>query len=231
MESQLSIGQWDHACPQCGQPLQWQPSDETVAQPCNQYALSKHSQEQIAIQLGRRYDIPSTVMRYSIVQGPRQSFYNAYSGALRIFALSLFFERAPTLYEDGLQIRDFVNIQDVVDANLLVLKKSEANNRIFNVGGGTAWTVSQFYEAMQRVVGRQIDPKLGGFYRYGDTRHIFSDTTRLEQLGWSPRFSVADSIGAYWDYLVEHQDKEDILEYAERQMQHLNVLRKSTSTQ
>jgi dTDP-L-rhamnose 4-epimerase len=229
-EAQLSRAQWEHRCPQCERVLQWQPSDEDVINPCNQYALSKHSQEQIAIQLGRRYAVPSTVMRYSIVQGPRQSFYNAYSGAMRIFALSLYFNKAPTLYEDGRQVRDFVNIQDVVAANLLVLNHTAADYRVFNVGGGEAWTVNRFYEAMQRVVGKQIDPRTGGYYRYGDTRHIFSDTTRLRQLGWVPRFSVTDSIGAYWDYLEAHQDKEDMLSFAEKHMRQLNVIRKSASS-
>lgn len=230
LESQLSQGIWEHACPNCGDVLQWQPSDESVIRPCNQYALSKHSQEQIAIQLGRRFDIPSAVMRYSIVQGPRQSFYNAYSGAMRIFALSLYFNRAPNIYEDGCQVRDFVNIQDVVDANLLVLEDPRANFQVFNVGGGIAWTVKAFYEAMQQQVGREIDPHMEGDYRYGDTRHIFSDTQHLQSLGWSPRRTVSDSIAAYWEFLSAQKEKDDILAYAEKHMRRLNVIRKSTGS-
>ena len=225
LESQLAKGQWEHRCPTCAQPLQWQPSDESVINPCNQYALSKHSQEQIAIQLGRRFQIPSVVMRYSIVQGARQSFFNAYSGAMRIFALSLFFDRPPTIFEDGQQVRDFINIQDVVDANVMVLENPEADFQVFNVGGGHAWTVRQFYDTMQKQVGKHLMPKMDGAYRYGDTRHIFSDTTRLQGLGWSPKRSVIDSIKSYWHYLTTHQEKEDILAYAEKQMRQLNVIR------
>lgn len=224
---QLARGQWDHTCTQCNETLQWLPSDETVIKPCNQYALSKHSQEQIAIQLGRRCGIPSAVMRYSIVQGPRQSFYNAYSGAMRIFALSLLFDRPPLIYEDGCQVRDFVNIEDVVTANMLVLENPSARYQVFNVGGGIAWTVSQFYETMQRIVGKKLPPRMEGAYRFGDTRHIFSDTSRLQALGWSPRRTVEQSIAAYWDFLQTHQDKADILAYAEKQMRQLNVIRQS----
>jgi dTDP-L-rhamnose 4-epimerase len=227
LEAQLAKGQWEHPCPKCGQPLQWLASDETVIRPCNQYALSKHSQEQIAIQLGRRYQIPSVVMRYSIVQGPRQSFYNAYSGAMRIFALSLFFDRPPLIYEDGQQIRDYVNINDVVAANLLVLQQAAADFQVFNVGGGKAWSVRQFYDCMRQTVGKSVPPRMEGLYRYGDTRHIFSDTARLQALGWAPQHTVADSIQAYWDYLTSRQDREDILAYAESQMRRLNVIRKS----
>ena len=166
-------------------------------------------------------------MRYSIVQGARQSFFNAYSGAMRIFGLSLYFDRTPTIYEDGLQIRDFVNINDVVDANLRVLETPAADYQVFNVGGGQAWTVSQFYEAMQNQVGKHIDARMDGYYRYGDTRHIFSDTRKLQALGWKPTRSVTDSIQEYWDYLTTSQEKSDILAYAENHMRQLNVVRKS----
>ncbi len=225
-EAQLRRGGWDHLCPGCGRPLAWQPSDETVINPCNPYALSKHSQEQIAIQFGRRYGIPSVVMRYSIVQGPRQSFYNAYSGAMRIFALSLMMDRPPTIYEDGLQVRDFVNIADVVDANLRVLETPEADYRVFNVGGGIAWTVNDFYEAMQGIVGKRLSAKRGGTYRFGDTRHIFSDTARLRALGWTPKRTVSDSIRDCWDYLNRQEGRAEILEYADREMARLQVVRR-----
>jgi dTDP-L-rhamnose 4-epimerase len=227
IEAQLSRSEWEHRCPSCGQVLQWQPSDESVIKPCNQYALSKHSQEQIAIQLGRRYQIPSVAMRYSIVQGPRQSFFNAYSGAMRIFALSLLENKAPIIYEDGNQIRDFVNIQDVVAANIQVLEKPEAAYEVYNVGGGNAWRVIDFYETMQDIVGRRIPPRMGGLYRYGDTRHIFSDTAKLQALGWKARRSVPDSIRDYWDYLLKQEKHENILEQADQQMRQQNVIRQT----
>lgn len=226
-EAQLAQGQWEHTCASCRQDLQWLPSDESVIQPCNQYALSKHSQEQITMQLGQRYDIPSVVMRYSIVQGPRQSFYNAYSGAMRIFALALYFDKAPTIFEDGRQVRDFINIDDVVAANLLVLEHPQADYREYNVGGGQVWTVKAFYDAMLTISGKKIDPILSGFYRFGDTRHIFSDTTRLQSLGWQATRSVQTSIEDYWAYLNRQKDMEDILAYAQQHMQSLNVIRQS----
>ncbi len=225
-EEQLSKGQWEHLCPTCHHVLKWVPSDETVSNPCNQYALSKYSQEQIAMQLGKRYKIPTVVMRYSIVQGPRQSFYNAYSGAMRIFALSLWFNKAPIIFEDGQQVRDFVNIKDVVAANQMVIDHPKAEGNIFNVGGGRAWTVDEFYSTMQQVVGRKKDHILSGYYRYGDTRHIFSDISKLRSLGWKPKFDVEDSIQSYWEYLNKQVDLENILDYAQKHMEKLKVIRK-----
>src|SRR5262249_53980938 len=88
-DEQLRAGRWEcEAPPGFRGPLRWQRTDETVANPQNQYGISKIAQEKVALHLGRRYEIPSVAMRYSIVQGPRQSFYNAYSGACRVFCLS-----------------------------------------------------------------------------------------------------------------------------------------------
>jgi len=230
LESQLSKGRWDHTCPACGHALSWMPSDESVINPCNQYAISKYSQEQISIQLGKRYHIPSVALRYSIVQGPRQSFYNAYSGAMRIFALSLFFDKRPIIFEDGNQIRDYVNIDDVVKANLLALEKDEADYGAFNVAGGKAWTVRDFYNTMQQIVKKTVDPIISGYYRYGDTRHIFSDTSGLAAIGWVPEHGIEDSIQSYWAYLNRQNDMEDILDYATKHMKHLQVIREVTST-
>src|SRR6188472_3269958 len=120
-EAALEQSHWELTCPVCGGPLQLQLTPERISNPQNAYGMSKFGEEMVAVNLGRRYGIPTVALRYSIVQGPRQSVYNAYSGACRIFCLSYLQGIAPVLYEDGGAIRDYVNIDDVVDANLLVL--------------------------------------------------------------------------------------------------------------
>lgn len=223
-EEQLKKGVWDITDPG-GRPSAWQWTPETVSNPQNQYGMSKLAQEMIAIQLGRRYGIPSVALRYSIVQGARQSFYNAYSGACRIFCLSLFFGRAPVLYEDGNQMRDYVNIHDVVDANLLVMSDERADYRTFNVGGGRACTVRDFARVCAGVFDAHIEPAVPGLYRFGDTRHICSDTSALQSLGWRPKRTCEDSVGEYAAYLRSQTDIEDILDFAEKRMKGLNVVR------
>ena len=152
--SQLERGEWELCAPSGhAGPLRWQPTDETVANPQNQYGLSKLAEERVALSLGKRYGIPSVAMRYSIVQGPRQSFYNAYSGACRVFCLNFHLGREPMIYEDGHQVRDFVNIQDVVDANLRVLQDERADYEMFNVGGDKAHTVIEFATVVAEVFG------------------------------------------------------------------------------
>jgi dTDP-L-rhamnose 4-epimerase len=225
-EERLRSGRFELPAPDGAGDTRWEPTDESTVNPQNQYALSKYSQEQIAIQLGRRYGIPSVGMRYSIVQGPRQSFYNAYSGACRVFCLALHFGHEPAIYEDGLQVRDFVNIHDVVDANLLALEDPRADYQVFNVGGGRAWTVNEFAQIAGRAFGAEIAPRPSGLYRFGDTRHICSDVTRLRGLGWSPRRGPEESVAEYVAWLRRQENIEDVLAYAERTMKEMNVLRK-----
>lgn len=224
---QLERGVWAVQAPKgYAGPLQWQPTDETVANPQNQYGLSKIAEERVALSLGKRYGIPSVAMRYSIVQGPRQSFYNAYSGACRVFSLSFHLGREPMIYEDGQQVRDFVNVQDVVDANLLVLRDERADYEMFNVGGDKAHTVASFASVVAEVFGAtgyKAEPC--GRFRFGDTRHICSDVSKLKSLGWTPTRTVYESVEAYKAWLSTADNAAQILDYCNQQMAALNVVR------
>lgn len=224
-EKDLAKGQWNHRCKDCRTTLQAMWTNENRVNPQNQYALSKYSQEQLSLSLGKRYDIPTVALRYSIVQGPRQSIYNAYSGACRIFCLSLFFDRQPPVYEDGMQVRDFVNIFDVVQANLKALDSPQADYQVFNVGGGKTYTVVEFAGLVAKVFDKKITPKITEQYRFGDTRHIFSDISKLKYLGWKPVHSVEDSIAAYAEWLKQLNEIDNVLDHAEQQMKSLNVVR------
>ncbi len=226
---QLEKGIWDFM-DENGEPLLWQWTPETYASPPNQYAISKYSQELMALNFGERYNIPSTALRYSIVQGSRQSFYNMYSGACRIFSLNYYFDKAPVVYEDGLMMRDFVNVHDVVDANILAMQDERTNYETYCVGGGTAYSVKEFVEIVAREFGKEsIKPFITGEYRFGDTRNACSDITKLKALGWTPKRTAQDSVKEYVQYLRSQTDIDDILEYSQNVMKNLNVVRKPKS--
>jgi dTDP-L-rhamnose 4-epimerase len=226
-ESALAAGQWDIPCPECGGPLEIQATPERISNPQNAYGMSKLGEEMVAINLGRRYDIPTAALRYSIVQGPRQSVYNAYSGACRIFCLSYLLGTAPTLYEDGAAIRDYVNIDDVVEANVLVLDNDQAVGRVFNVGGGRGITTREFADIVMRHFGSGQPGVVTGEYRFGDTRHIVSDVSALRALGWEPRHTPADSVAAYAAWLKDMDGLDQILAEANARMRALGVVRKA----
>ncbi len=226
-ETALAAGRWDIACPDCGRPLELQTTPEKISNPQNAYGMSKLAEEMVAINLGRRYGIPTVALRYSIVQGPRQSVYNAYSGACRIFCLSYLQGTAPTLYEDGAAIRDYVNIDDVVDANVLVLSDDRAAGRVFNVGGGQAVTTAEFADIVRGHYGSGEPGVVTGEYRFGDTRHIVSDISALRSLGWEPRRTPADSVKAYAAWLDGIEGLDGVLAGANARMRELGVVRRA----
>lgn len=226
-EKALAAGQWDIPCPVCGGPLEMQATPERISNPQNAYGMSKLGEEMVAVNLGRRYGIPTAALRYSIVQGPRQSVYNAYSGACRIFCLSYLQGIAPTLYEDGAAIRDFVNIDDVVDANLLVLEDDRAVGRVFNVGGGQVVTPREFADIVMRHYGSSQPAIVTGEYRFGDTRHILSDISALRALGWEPLRTPADSVASYAAWLKGIDGLDGVLAEANARMRSLGVVRKA----
>jgi dTDP-L-rhamnose 4-epimerase len=223
----LARGLWDLECPACGGPLAMQATPERISNPQNAYGMSKYGQEMVAVNLGRRYGIPTVAMRYSIVQGPRQSVYNAYSGACRIFCLHYLLGQAPTLYEDGEMIRDYVNIDDVVDANAAVLGDDQAVGRVFNVGGGAPVTTREFAEVVRRHYDSDQAGQVTGEYRFGDTRHILSDISALKELGWAPRRGPAESVAAYASWLADMDGLDEVLAEANAKMRHLGVVRQS----
>jgi dTDP-L-rhamnose 4-epimerase len=225
--SALAASRWNLPCPACGGPLEMRATPERISNPQNAYGMSKLGQEMVAINIGRRYGIPTVALRYSIVQGPRQSVYNAYSGACRIFCLSYLQGLAPTLYEDGGAIRDYVNIHDVVDANVLVLQDDRAIGRVFNVGGGKPVTTREFSDVVMRQYGSGQPGVVTGEYRFCDTRHIFSDISALRALGWEPRRTPADSVAEYAAWLEKLDGLDGILAEANARMRALGVVRRT----
>ncbi|HUS83197.1 MAG TPA: NAD-dependent epimerase/dehydratase family protein [Dehalococcoidia bacterium] len=223
----LQRGDWDPRCGDCNQPLEPVWTDESVTAPHNSYGLSKRDQEDIAVELGRRYDLPTVALRYSIVQGPRQSFRNAYSGALRSFAVRVLMGKPPVIFEDGRQLRDYVSIHDVVDANMLVFEDGRADYQVFNVGGDRRVTVTGLAWMVCHAAGVEFVPECCGIYRSGDTRHIFSDVSRLRALGWEPRVGQTEIVREYLDWASGQPDLSDTFAAAQDVMASAGVLRKA----
>ncbi len=225
----LELGEWAVLCSQCAAPMEALQTDEHVVAPHNSYALSKRDQEDIAIKLGHRYGVPSVALRYSIVQGPRQSFRNAYSGALRSFAVRVLTGQPPVIYEDGEQLRDYVSIHDVIEANLLVLGDSRADYQVFNVGGDRQVNVRRLAHLVSEAAGGDFEPEISRLYRVGDSRHIFSDVSKLRALGWAPRVSQREMVREYLAWAAEQPGLEDSFAQARAVMEAAGVLRTASA--
>ncbi len=223
----LAAGIWDPICPRCHGSIKPRALLETHADPKNQYSIAKYSQELMAVALGRNYGIPSVALRYSIVQGPRQSYRNAYSGVLRVFTLSNLAGRAAPVFEDGKQLRDYVNVGDVARANRLVLENDAANYEVFNVGGGKGYTVVEFAGFVQKNVSHAPAPHITGEYRVGDTRHSVSDITKLQRLGWQPTKTPRDSVREYVEWIRGEKLDRDFAGEALANLRKSGALRKA----
>jgi dTDP-L-rhamnose 4-epimerase len=183
----LAHGDWEVLCPQCGERARPLLLREEYTNAYNQYAVSKLAGEKIALGLGWLHGIPTVALRYSITQGARQSLYNHYSGVCRIFFSRALCRLPLIIYEDGRQTRDFVHVQDVVDANMLVLERDAANFQAYNVGSGKPTTVLQYANL---VLGRLSSPselRITGEFRRGDNRHSVSSIDKLRSFGWNPQ--------------------------------------------
>jgi len=225
--AQLERRDWEVKCPCCQHTMEPIFTDEDRVKTHNQYSVSKYAQELYALTLGQRLGIPTVALRYSITQGPRQSFYNAYSGILRIYAVRLLTDMSPVIYEDGGQLRDYVSVHDVVTANLMVLENDGADYEVLNVGGGQTVSVREYAELLIRMLGKDIVPECVGEFRYGDSRHIFSDISRLSRLGWAPRTDLTDIAGEYLAWAEAQPELKDFYDDAAKMMKAAGVIRKA----
>ncbi|HKV05097.1 MAG TPA: NAD-dependent epimerase/dehydratase family protein [Candidatus Acidoferrales bacterium] len=226
--AQLDRGEWDLCCPDCRGVLTPVLLREARANPAGPYGVSKLAQELAALRLGRMLGIHTVALRYSIVQGPRQSFYNAYSGICRIFTRAFLAGRVPVIFEDGKQLRDYVHIADVVAANLLVLDDLRADGQAFNVGSGQGTSVLDYEGALRRKMNASIAPVIPGSYRVGDVRHTVSSVAKLQALGWSVTKDLDEIFTDYLAWLNASPDPNDYFTQAFQDMQRSGVVRRAT---
>lgn len=193
---QLERAQWELQDAD-GAPLTPVPTPET--HPCelaSVYALSKYDQERLCLLIGGAYAIPTVALRFFNVYGPRQALSNPYTGVLAIFAARYLNDRAPLLFEDGEQRRDFVSVHDVAQGCCLALEREGVAGEVFNVGSGQPRTVREVAAAMARALGKEsVALEITGEYRVGDIRHCFADIGKARQrLGYAPQVRFEDGL-------------------------------------
>lgn len=193
---QLKAKQWEVSCPTCRSALK--PVATTEAKPlqCTSiYALGKKDQEEMCLLFGRTYGVPVVALRYFNIYGTRQALSNPYTGVAAIFGSRLLNRNSPMIFEDGRQMRDFVSVHDVVQANLLAMYRSEANGYALNIGSGDPITISDVATTMINNLGVEIPSEITGKYRAGDIRHCYGDISLARQvLGYEPRYKFADGV-------------------------------------
>ena len=185
-------------------------SEDSKIHPSSVYGITKQNQEQMVLTVCPTIGIAGVAFRYQNVYGPGQSLKNPYTGILSIFSTQIKNGNGINIFEDGKESRDFVFIDDVVDATILGIEKEEANNQVFNVGTGVATNVITVAESLSKNYGVEVPITISGNYRLGDIRHNFADLTKIySTLGFEPKFSFEQGLQQFTNWVNTQEVQED----------------------
>lgn len=224
-EKQLLLEKWDLYCPKCRRKVYPTATDENALEfPNSIYALSKKTQQDMLMSIGKMYRIPVVALRCFNVYGPRQSLSNPYTGVTAIF-LSRFKNNNPAfVYEDGMQTRDFVSVHDVVRALLAALKNKSADYNVINIGSGIPTPIKEIANILSDLLGKKDLVKVSGKFRKNDIRHCYADIRKAKKiLGWKPKISLNQGFSELIEWSVSQKavDKFDssVKELKEKKLQ------------
>lgn len=214
---QLRDGDFAIRCPQCGAKTTSVPTiEECPITGESVYAITKVDQERLVLTWGKQTGIPTVALRYSCTYGPRQSIFNPYTGVIAIFCTRLLSNLAPVIYEDGMQTRDLCFVEDIARANLLVALSDKLDGQAVNVGSGKATAIRDLALLISNALGVHIEPNLPGTFRPGEIRHLISDITRINSIGFAPEVDLAQGIDRYLSWIRTQGDVQEYFSAAER---------------
>lgn len=180
-------------------PLEVLPTDEqSKIHPSSVYGITKQNQEQLVMTVCPTVGIAPVAFRYQNVYGPGQSLKNPYTGLLSVFSTQLLNGESLAIFEDGRESRDFVYIDDVVDATILGIEAEAANGNVFNVGSGVPVDVLTVAKLLIKHLAPSARAKVTGNFRVGDIRHCYADLALIaRKLGFKPKFGFEEGIAAF----------------------------------
>jgi dTDP-L-rhamnose 4-epimerase len=223
-------GQFDPLCPRCGAACETMPTSETAPyQPSSFYGLTKQVQEQMALMFGHVRGIPTVALRYQNVYGPGQSLENPYTGILAIFSNLARAGRPIHVFEDGLESRDFVYIDDVVRATIAsITEKNVCGVHTVNVGSGQRTTVLDVAQRTNAFYGGRSEVKITGDFREGDIRHGKADLSLAQSLlTYTSRYRFDDGLRNFLEWASESTSSETDYERSLQELKRHGLLRKS----
>lgn len=183
--------------------------EDSKIHPSSVYGITKQNQEQMIMTVCPTIGIAPVAFRYQNVYGPGQSLKNPYTGILSIFSTLMMNGQGLNIFEDGKETRDFVYIDDVVEATILGIEKEEANNNVYNVGTGVPIDVLTVANTLIAKYGREVPVNISGNYRLGDIRHNFADLSKIKkELGFTPSFTFDQGIENFCRWVANQEVNE-----------------------
>lgn len=206
-DADMQRGDFECKCPICGANVElMSTTEDSLIHPTSVYGITKHTQEELVMTVCPTIGIAPVAFRYQNVYGAGQSLSNPYTGILSIFSTIIKNGNRINIFEDGKETRDFVYIDDVVNATILGLTKSEADGIVFNVGTGELVDVLTVARTLMDKYGKSVDYHVSGNYRLGDIRHNYADISLISQrLGYKPQYTFAQGIEKFVAW-VNRQD-------------------------
>lgn len=210
----MSSGAFEPVCPCCGVPVSLQSTPESAPfMPMSMYGLTKQVQEQAVLLFARTRGINAFGLRYQNVYGPGQSLKNPYTGILAVFSNLARQNQEIEIYEDGLESRDFVYIDDVVEATLRSINYQGQFVGALNVGSGQITSVMTVAQEIKEFFDSSSSIKVTGAFRMGDIRHNIADVSKLKEvLGFAPATTFKQGLANFLSWASE-QDPEDKAAY------------------
>ena len=226
-EEDMKKGEFNPKCSMCNSTLNVLPTDEqSKIHPSSIYGINKQQQEQMVMIMGESLSISTVAFRYQNVYGPGQSLSNPYTGILSIFSTRILNGNNLDLYEDGEETRDFVYIEDVVDATILGIEKEEANGHVFNVGSGVSTRVIDVANTLKRLYNSENNITISGKFRLGDIRHNFADLSKLKDiLGFTPKYNFERGITEFVNWVKTQEVMEDKYEKSIQQLKNKGLIK------
>ena len=202
-ELDMNEGDFECKCPICGNVVELLPTTEdSKIHPTSVYGITKYNQEQLVLIVAKSLGIEAVSFRYQNVYGPGQSLSNPYTGILSIFSTQIKNGNNLNIFEDGSESRDFVYIDDVVDATILGLEIPEAANRSFNIGADKPISVMTVAETLRENFNSDIQIIISSNYRLGDIRHNYADITQAkDMLGFNPKVDFNEGMRKFCQWV------------------------------
>lgn len=218
-EAAMRAGDFEVKYKGCDSPLKLVgTTEDSMIHPTSVYGITKQVQGQLVHLVCPSIGIASVSYRYQNVYGPGQSLSNPYTGILS-FSTRIRNGNGINIFEDGKETRDFVYIDDVVDATILGIEKEEANGHVFNVGTGVATDVLTVARTLIEKYEIDVPVTISGNFRLGDIRHNYADITAARTiLGFEPKWSFSDGIGEFVKWVNEQGVQEDKYEASIEEM-------------
>lgn len=219
-DEDMAKGDFECHCPKCGGKVSLVATTEDSAiHPSSVYGISKQVQGQLVHLVCKNIGVESVSFRYQNVYGPGQSLSNPYTGILSIFSTRIKNHNGINIFEDGRETRDFVYIDDVVDATILGLEVPEANGHVFNIGTGVATDVLTVAKTLCEKYGIEVPITISGNYRLGDIRHNYADITLARTiLGFEPKWDFSQGIEQFANWVNQQEIQEDKYEASIEEM-------------